>query len=142
MRTRWRRPAGITRPGYVIPSDYKWFAQALVSDIVVDALEHLDLSPPKLTADEAARSGEGASPADSHVVSAFRWTCGSRFAASAPANTKLGAAKRAAGDIDHCLGSRRLRGVIARWPAAAFWCDSVAPTSNVCWSRCRETRSR
>jgi hypothetical protein len=23
------------------------------------------------------------------------------------------------------LGSRRLRGVIARWPAAAFWCESV-----------------
>jgi hypothetical protein len=48
-----------------------------------------------------------------------------RFEASAPANTKLGAAKRAAGNIDYCLGSRRLRGVIAQWPAAAFWCESV-----------------
>jgi len=65
----------------------------------------------------------------------------SRFKASAPAKTKLGAAKRAGGDIDHCLGSRRLRGVIASWPAAAFWCEPVAPTSNVCWSRCLEARS-
>jgi PPK2 family polyphosphate:nucleotide phosphotransferase len=37
-------------PWYVIPADYKWFAQALVSDIVVDALEHLDLQTPKLDA--------------------------------------------------------------------------------------------
>src|SRR5262249_9009958 len=37
-------------PWYVIPADHKWFAQALVSDIVVDALEHLDLKTPKLDA--------------------------------------------------------------------------------------------
>jgi PPK2 family polyphosphate:nucleotide phosphotransferase len=37
-------------PWYVIPADYKWFAQALVSDIVVDALEHLELATPKLDA--------------------------------------------------------------------------------------------
>jgi PPK2 family polyphosphate:nucleotide phosphotransferase len=37
-------------PWYVIPADYKWFAQALVSDIVIDALEHLDLRTPKLDA--------------------------------------------------------------------------------------------
>src|SRR5215813_11807898 len=46
-------------------------------------------------------------------------------------NTNVGVAKRAAGNIDHCLGSRRLRGVIALWPAAAFWCDPVTPSSNV-----------
>ena len=39
-------------PWYVIPADHKWFAQALVSDIVVDALEHLDLSTPKLDAEK------------------------------------------------------------------------------------------
>jgi PPK2 family polyphosphate:nucleotide phosphotransferase len=39
-------------PWYVIPADHKWFTQALVSDIVVDALEHLDLSRPKLDADQ------------------------------------------------------------------------------------------
>jgi polyphosphate kinase 2 (PPK2 family) len=35
-------------PWYVIPADHKWFAATLVSDIVIDALEHLDLSVPKL----------------------------------------------------------------------------------------------
>ena len=39
-------------PWYVIPADHKWFAQALVSDIIVDALDHLDLSTPKLTAEK------------------------------------------------------------------------------------------
>jgi PPK2 family polyphosphate:nucleotide phosphotransferase len=37
-------------PWYVIPADHKWFAQALVADIVVDALERLHLAPPRLTA--------------------------------------------------------------------------------------------
>jgi len=37
-------------PWYVIPADHKWFAQALVADIIVDALEDLRLSVPKLTA--------------------------------------------------------------------------------------------
>ena len=37
-------------PWYVIPADYKWFARALVTDIVVDALEHLDLALPALDA--------------------------------------------------------------------------------------------
>jgi PPK2 family polyphosphate:nucleotide phosphotransferase len=36
-------------PWYVIPADHKWFAHALISDIVVDALEGLDLSFPALT---------------------------------------------------------------------------------------------
>jgi len=39
-------------PWYVIPADHKWFAQALVSDIVVDALERLDLKTPKLDAEK------------------------------------------------------------------------------------------
>ena len=65
----------------------------------------------------------------------------SRFEASAPANTKLGAAKRAAGNIDYCLGSRRLRGVIAWWPAMRFGAVLFAPTSNVCRSRRLEARS-
>ena len=39
-------------PWYVVPADHKWFAQALVSDIVVDALERLDLSTPKLSAEK------------------------------------------------------------------------------------------
>jgi PPK2 family polyphosphate:nucleotide phosphotransferase len=34
-------------PWYVIPADHKWFVQALVADIIVDALERLDLSWPK-----------------------------------------------------------------------------------------------
>ena len=34
-------------PWYVIPADHKWFVQALVADIIVDALERLDLSLPK-----------------------------------------------------------------------------------------------
>jgi PPK2 family polyphosphate:nucleotide phosphotransferase len=37
-------------PWYVIPAGHKWFTQLLVSDIIVDALEHLDLSTPKLDA--------------------------------------------------------------------------------------------
>jgi len=35
----------------------------------------------------------------------------SRFEASAPPNTKLGAAKRAASNIDYCSGSRQFRAV-------------------------------
>jgi PPK2 family polyphosphate:nucleotide phosphotransferase len=37
-------------PWYVVPADHKWFAQALVADIVVSALEELDLSFPKVSA--------------------------------------------------------------------------------------------
>jgi len=39
-------------PWYVIPADHKWFTQLLVSDIIVDALEHLDLATPPLDADK------------------------------------------------------------------------------------------
>jgi len=35
-------------PWYVVPADHKWFAATLVADVVIDALEHLDLSTPKL----------------------------------------------------------------------------------------------
>src|SRR3989442_6529339 len=37
-------------PWYVIPADHKWFAHALVADIIVKTLEDLDLAFPKLTA--------------------------------------------------------------------------------------------
>jgi PPK2 family polyphosphate:nucleotide phosphotransferase len=33
-------------PWYVVPADHKWFAQALVADIIVSALDDLDLSFP------------------------------------------------------------------------------------------------
>src|SRR5437899_2958764 len=36
-------------PWYVIPADHKWFAHALIADIIVDALEGLDLSFPALS---------------------------------------------------------------------------------------------
>jgi PPK2 family polyphosphate:nucleotide phosphotransferase len=34
-------------PWYVIPADHKWFVRTLVADVIVDALEGLDLSLPK-----------------------------------------------------------------------------------------------
>jgi polyphosphate kinase 2 (PPK2 family) len=37
-------------PWYVVPADHKWFAQALVADVIVQALEELDLSFPKISA--------------------------------------------------------------------------------------------
>ena len=40
---------------YVIPTDRKWFAQLLVSAVMVDTLEQLDLQFPKV---EAAALGE------------------------------------------------------------------------------------
>ncbi len=36
-------------PWYVIPADHKWYARALVAEIVVKTLEDLDLAFPKLT---------------------------------------------------------------------------------------------
>ncbi len=35
-------------PWYVIPADHKWFVRALVADIIVDALEGLNLAFPKV----------------------------------------------------------------------------------------------
>ena len=37
-------------PWYVIPADHKWFTQLLVSEIIVDALEQLNLATPPLDA--------------------------------------------------------------------------------------------
>jgi len=39
-------------PWYVVPADHKWFAQALVADVIVQTLDDLDLSFPKLTASQ------------------------------------------------------------------------------------------
>lgn len=39
-------------PWYVVPADYKWFAQAVVADVVVRTLDDLDLSYPKLTSSQ------------------------------------------------------------------------------------------
>jgi PPK2 family polyphosphate:nucleotide phosphotransferase len=38
-------------PWYVIPADHKWFAHAAIADIVVQTLDDLDLSPPRLPKD-------------------------------------------------------------------------------------------
>ena len=42
-------------PWYVIPADHKWFAHALIADVIVDALEGLDLSFPDLSPADRAR---------------------------------------------------------------------------------------
>jgi PPK2 family polyphosphate:nucleotide phosphotransferase len=44
-------------PWYVVPADHKWFAQALVADVVVQTLDELDLSYPKLTASQRRELG-------------------------------------------------------------------------------------
>jgi PPK2 family polyphosphate:nucleotide phosphotransferase len=36
-------------PWYVVPADHKWFTAAVVSDVIIEALQELDLSFPKLT---------------------------------------------------------------------------------------------
>jgi PPK2 family polyphosphate:nucleotide phosphotransferase len=36
-------------PWYVIPADHKWFSRVLIADLVVEALESLDLDFPKVT---------------------------------------------------------------------------------------------
>ncbi len=43
------RRIGMRCSWYVIPADYKWFAHALVAEIIVKTLEDLDLAFPKLT---------------------------------------------------------------------------------------------
>jgi hypothetical protein len=40
-------------PWYVVPADNKWFTRLVVSTVVVDTLESLDLAYPKV--DEAKR---------------------------------------------------------------------------------------
>jgi PPK2 family polyphosphate:nucleotide phosphotransferase len=37
-------------PWYVVPADHKWFSAVIVADVIVEALEDLDLSFPKPTA--------------------------------------------------------------------------------------------
>jgi PPK2 family polyphosphate:nucleotide phosphotransferase len=39
-------------PWYIVPADHKWLAQALVAEVIVEALDNLDLSFPKLSATE------------------------------------------------------------------------------------------
>jgi PPK2 family polyphosphate:nucleotide phosphotransferase len=39
-------------PWYVIPADHKWFAHAVIADVIVKALDELDLSFPKLTPEQ------------------------------------------------------------------------------------------
>jgi PPK2 family polyphosphate:nucleotide phosphotransferase len=39
-------------PWYIVPADHKWFAQALVADVIVRTLDELDLSFPRLSAPE------------------------------------------------------------------------------------------
>jgi hypothetical protein len=36
-------------PWYVIPADHKWYAHALIAEIIVKALEDLDLAFPTMT---------------------------------------------------------------------------------------------
>ncbi len=36
-------------PWYVVPADHKWFTRLVVAEVIVDALESLDLSYPKVT---------------------------------------------------------------------------------------------
>lgn len=45
-------------PWYVIPADKKWFARLLISTIIVDRLERLDLHYPKLSKDKLAELAE------------------------------------------------------------------------------------
>ncbi|MER3430349.1 MAG: polyphosphate--nucleotide phosphotransferase [Blastocatellia bacterium] len=45
-------------PWYVIPADKKWFAQLLISTIIVDRLERLDLRYPQLSNDRLAELAE------------------------------------------------------------------------------------
>jgi PPK2 family polyphosphate:nucleotide phosphotransferase len=46
-------------PWYVIPADHKWFARLLIADLVVEALETLDLAYPKLTDAQKRDLAEG-----------------------------------------------------------------------------------
>jgi PPK2 family polyphosphate:nucleotide phosphotransferase len=41
-------------PWYVIPADHKWITHALVGGIIVNAIEHLNLSYPQATAEQIA----------------------------------------------------------------------------------------
>jgi PPK2 family polyphosphate:nucleotide phosphotransferase len=47
-----RHTATADAPWYVVPADHKWFARLVVADAIVDALESLNLSFPKVGADK------------------------------------------------------------------------------------------
>ena len=36
-------------PWYVVPADHKWFTRLVVAEVIVDALESLELSYPKVS---------------------------------------------------------------------------------------------
>ena len=36
-------------PWHVVPADHKWFTRLVVAEVIVDALESLDLSYPKVS---------------------------------------------------------------------------------------------
>jgi PPK2 family polyphosphate:nucleotide phosphotransferase len=44
-------------PWYVVPADHKWFAHALIAEIVLATLEDLDLAFPKLTSSQQRELG-------------------------------------------------------------------------------------
>jgi hypothetical protein len=39
-------------PWHVVPADHKWFSRVVVAEALIDALERLDLSFPKLDSDK------------------------------------------------------------------------------------------
>jgi polyphosphate kinase 2 PPK2 len=39
-------------PWFVVPADHKWFTRLTVAELVVDALESLDLALPKLSKEQ------------------------------------------------------------------------------------------
>jgi PPK2 family polyphosphate:nucleotide phosphotransferase len=45
-------------PWYIIPADKKWFSRALISDVVVQTLENLDLAYPEVGDDQLKRLAE------------------------------------------------------------------------------------
>ena len=42
-------------PWYVVPADHKWFTHLIVVEVMVDALEHLNLKLPSVPPEEYAR---------------------------------------------------------------------------------------
>ena len=47
-----------TAPWYVVPADRKWFARLVVAEAMIAALEDLDLKPPKVAKEDAAKLAE------------------------------------------------------------------------------------
>ena len=42
-------------PWYIIPADNKWYARAVISEIIAERIEELKLSPPQLSDSEAKK---------------------------------------------------------------------------------------